>query len=89
MKLKSGFVVREVAGKTLAVATGERSREFHGMIALNGTGRTIWDALKSDTTEDAVVDRVLEEYDIDRETAARDVATFIEKLRESGVLLDE
>ncbi len=88
MKLKSGFVVREVAGKTLAVAVGERSREFHGMITLNGSGRVIWDALASDTTEEAIVDRLLEEYEIDRETAARDVAAFVGKLRESGVLLD-
>lgn len=88
MKLKSGFVVREVAGKTLAVAVGERSREFHGMITLNGTGRAIWDALASDTTEEEIVDRLLEEYEIDHETAARDVAAFVQKLRESGVLLD-
>ena len=88
MKLKSGFVVREVAGKTLAVAVGERSREFHGMITLNGTGRVIWDALANDTTEEAIVDCLLEEYEIDRETAARDVAAFVGTLRESGVLLD-
>ena len=88
MKLNSGFVVREVAGKTLAVAVGERSREFHGMITLNGTGRVIWDALANDTTEEAIVDCLLAEYEIDRETAARDVAAFVGKLRESGVLLD-
>ena len=88
MKLKPGFVVREVAGKTLAVAVGELSRDFHGMIALNGTGRVIWSALNEDTTEDAIVDRVLDEYEIDRETAARDVAAFIANLRAQGLILD-
>lgn len=88
MRLKPGFVVREVGGKTLAVAVGAMSREFHGMITLNGTGRLIWDALASDTTEAAIVDRVLEEYEIDRETAERDVAAFVANLRESGLLLD-
>ncbi len=88
MRLKPGFVVREVGGKTLAVAVGEMSREFHGMITLNGTGRVIWDALSKDTTEEAIVESILAEYEIDRETAARDVAAFVGTLREQGLILD-
>ncbi len=88
MKLKPGFVVREVGGKTLAVAVGAMSREFHGMITLNGTGRTIWDALAEETTEAAIVDQILAEYEIDRETAERDVSAFLTTLREGGLLVD-
>ena len=86
MKLIPGFVVREVGGKTLAVATGETAKTFHGMITLNGSGKEIWNALQSDVTEDEIVDRLTKEYDVDRETAARDVSAFVSKLRQAGLL---
>ncbi len=88
MKLKSGFVVREVRGKTMAVPTGLLAREFHGMITLNGTGRVIWDALARETDEAAIVARLLAEYEIDRETAERDVNAFVSTLREQKLLLE-
>jgi tRNA U34 5-carboxymethylaminomethyl modifying GTPase MnmE/TrmE len=47
MKIKQGFVVREVAGKSVAVATGALSREFHGMVTLNGTGKFLFEELKN------------------------------------------
>ena len=88
MKLMSGFVVREVGGKTLAVATGETAKKFRGMITLNGTGKEIWNALQKDVTEEEIVDALLAVYDVDRETAAQDVSGFVSKLREAGLLLD-
>lgn len=88
MKLKKGFVVREVGGKTLAVAVGEMSKIFRGMITLNGSRRIIWDALQKDTTEDEIVGLILAEYEIDRETATRDVGAFLAKLREQDLILD-
>lgn len=88
MKLKKGFVVREVGGRTLAVAVGEMSKTFRGMITLNGSGRIIWDALQRDTTEEEIVGLILAEYEIDRETAARDVGAFLAKLREQDLILD-
>ena len=86
MKLKNGFVVREVAGKTVAVSVGGGT--FRGMITLNGTAAFLWDALQSDTNEDALVKKMIAEYEIDEATAKKDVAVFLQKLREAG-LLDE
>jgi len=45
MKIKEGFVIRKAAGKYVAVATGKASREFHGMVKLNETGKTIWEGI--------------------------------------------
>ena len=86
MKLKDGFVVREVAGKTVAVSVGGGA--FRGMITLNGTAAFLWDALQSDTNEDALATKLIEAYEIDEATAKKDVAVFLHKLREAG-LLDE
>ena len=88
MKILPGFVVREVGGKTFAVATGATAKKFHGMITLAGSGKEIWEALQEDVTEEQIVDKLLSVYDVDRETAARDVGNFVARLREAGLLLD-
>lgn len=86
MKLKDGFVVREVAGKTVAVSVGGGA--FRGMITLNGTAAFLWEALQSDTNEDALAKKLTEAYEIDEVTAKKDVSVFLHKLRKAG-LLDE
>ena len=87
MKILPGFVVREVGGKTFAVATGATAKKFHGMITLSGSGKEIWETLQEDVTEEQIVDRLLAVYDVDRETAARDVKNFVARLRKAGLLL--
>ena len=87
MRIVPGFVVRDVGGKTFAVATGAIAKKFHGMITLAGSGKEIWEALQEETTEDAIVDKLLAVYDVDRETAAADVKRFVSELRKAGLLL--
>ena len=88
MKIVPGFVVREVGGKTLAVATGKLAEKFHGMITLAGSGKEIWEALQEETTEEAIVEKLLSVYDVDQKTAAEDVTRFVGQLRKAGLLLD-
>lgn len=70
----------------MAVPVGERTRDVHGMVALNETGAFIWQLLEEDRTEEEVIEKILEEYDVDRETAAGALASFKAKLAEEGVL---
>ena len=86
MKIKQGFVVREIAGKSVAVATGALSRDFHGMVTLNGTGRFLFEELKNDTDVEALTVRLTEEYDVDIETARKAVAAFVDTLQREGIL---
>ena len=39
MKIKKGFVLRDVAGRSVVVATGAAAQKFRGMVMLNDTGR--------------------------------------------------
>lgn len=86
MKIRQGFVLREVMGETMAVATGEASRTFHGMIKLNATATQLWTWLQEDTTEAALIERLCAEYDVDEETATKHVGAFVGKLRTEGFL---
>ncbi|PLS27690.1 PqqD family protein [Bifidobacterium parmae] len=88
MRIKRGFVMRDVAGQTVIIATGEASKTFQGMIRVNGTGKIVWQGLTDGLDENAIVDRVTAEYDIDRATAAHDVAAFIGQMRDNGFLAE-
>lgn len=87
MKIKSGFILRDVGGKTFVVAVGDRSREFKGMITLNETGKLIWKTLEKEATISDVVDAIVEAYECDdREMVTNDVTEFISKLERDGIL---
>ena len=87
MKIKSGFILRDVGGKTFVVAVGERSREFKSMVTLNETGKFIWQTLEGGATIDGVVDAILSTYECDdRAMVENDVKLFVEKLERDGIL---
>lgn len=79
MKLKADFITQNIEDVQFMVSVGARS--FDGVVRNNETAAFIVDALKEETTEKKIVDLLCAEYDVDRETAAKDVAGIIEKLR--------
>lgn len=86
MKIKDGFVVREIAGQTIVVALGAATKDFNGMIKLNETGRTIWDLVSEGKEREEIIEHFLAEYDIDRASVEKDVDTFINTLQGANVL---
>ena len=48
MKLKSGFLLREVAGQVVVLPTGG-NLDLDMMITLNETGKFLWERLESET----------------------------------------
>ena len=88
MRLKSGFVLEEVAGTFLAVAVGERAEELKVLIKLNSTGAFLWKILaERDVTEEELVLALLAEYDVARDIAAADVHRIVEQLRENNIFI--
>ncbi len=86
MKIKDGFILREVAGSYLVVAVGNAVKEFGGIVNLNETGAFLWRLLEKSSTEPEMVDALLNEYEVDRETAEKDVKAFVEKLTEAKLV---
>ncbi|NLK39519.1 MAG: PqqD family protein [Clostridiales bacterium] len=86
MKTKNGFVLRELAGNHVVVAVGEAAKEFNGVIRLNKTGAFLWSKLQSGSDEESLVAALLEEYDIDPDTAKKDVSAFVQKIQEAGLV---
>ena len=89
MRIKSGFVLREVAGQIMVIATGEASKDFHGMIKLNDTGKDIWQGLMDGLTKEQIVEMIQAKYEVEPTQASNDVNAFIQKMKEMEFLLDD
>ncbi len=89
MRIKNGFVLREVAGQNMVIATGEASKDFHGMIKLNNTGKEIWQGMQDGLSETEIAKVLQEKYEIDIEKAEQDTREFIGKMLEMGFVVNE
>ena len=85
MKVKDGFVMRDVLGKTMVVPTEEAGRDLHGFIRLNPTGKLIWTSIAEGKTIEETAKVMTETYEVDEATALADVKNFVEKMKEAGV----
>ena len=86
MEIKKELIKRNIAGDTVLVPVGKTVYDANGLFILNEVGAFLWDVLPQAESEEALVDRLLEEYDVDRQTAQKDVAAFVEKLHQMGIL---
>jgi hypothetical protein len=86
MKVKQGFVLRDVAGQTMVVATGEASKDFHGMIKLNATAKIIWEGVASGLSPEQIAQKLAEEFDVELDVALSDTQEVIAQMSENGFL---
>ena len=87
MKVKDGFILKEVAGSYVIVPIGDNLVDFSAMITTNETGAFLWELLKTDKTVEELLKEMLKEYDVDEETARVDVLEFTKILNENKVLV--
>lgn len=86
MKIKKGYLVREIAGCHIVVPVGESVIEFKGIMTLNDTGNFIWKCMSEDISYDQLLKKVLDEYEVEESTAKADLDEFLITARESKVL---
>lgn len=85
MRLRSGYVRREVAGQHVVVPTGEAAIDFSGVITLNGVGAFLWRRLEEGRTEQELLTELLEGYEVEEHVACADLAEFLHKLKVAGL----
>ena len=86
MKIKNDFIVKEISGSTVVIPVGNRVADFNGMLNLNETGVFLFNLLKNDTTIEALVQSLVDEYEVTKEKANEDVITFVNKLKEADII---
>ena len=88
MKIKEGFLLRQVGVNHVIVPVGAQSVDFRCIITLNEVGAFLWQKLAADCTVADLVEAILAEYDVTADIATADVERFVASLREKN-LLDE
>lgn len=86
MTFRKELMKREIGGEFFLVPLGKTVYETNGLFFLSELGAFIWDVIPTSETEDDIVNAVLAEYEVDEETAKKDVAEFISKLKEMNIL---
>lgn len=89
MKIKSDFVLRQVADTWVAVPVRQAMVDFGGMLTLNESGALLWKGLEQNTTREALANILTGEYDVSGEEALADVDEFIAKLEKAGCIQQE
>lgn len=85
MKIKDGFLLRQVAGQNVVLPISG-DLDLNMMISLNDSAAFLWERLQHETSKDALVKALLAEYDVDSDAAAAAVDAFVRKLSDNGFL---
>ena len=88
MKIKEGFVLREVANQAIVIAVGKASESFKGMIKMNQTSKDIWNYIQNRLDVEDIVLEMKKKYDVDETVIRKDVLYIINVLRENNILED-
>ena len=72
MKKNREFIMRTIGEDTVLIPVGQSTREFNGLITMNEPTAFIWEQIDQVDSFEALVDKITETYDVDRETARRD-----------------
>lgn len=86
MKIKKEVVVRCVAGEYVLVPIGETVLDYNGLFVLTESGKLLWDSIANGAEQDELVSVLVNEYEIDSDTALEDISEFIKKLRDFGIV---
>lgn len=90
MRIKDGFELREICGEHVILSHGMDNIDFSKIISLNETAAFLWKEAvgKEEISEEELTATLLEayRYEVDEETARKDVAQVLAKWREIGLL---
>ena len=80
MKINNQFLTHNDGEHKLLVSTG--ISKFNGLIRANSTAGFIIECLENETTEDEIVNKMLQKWDVSEEIARKDVKKMVEQLRQ-------
>ena len=88
MRLKKGFVLREVCGERVITGEGLEAINFGKLLALNETAAYLWQKAQEqgDFTIESLTSKLCEDYEVAQNAAAADVAGIIKEWQEVGVI---
>lgn len=86
MKIKKGFILRNVASTHIVVPVSQNILNYKGMLSLNETGAVLWAALEKGTDRAGLLAALLAEYEVPQEVAQADLEEFLARVEAIGAL---
>lgn len=86
MKIKKGYLLREVSGSFFVVPIASKELDFSSLSTLNKTAAFLWKQCQTDQTKESLVAALLDHYEVDRPAAEKGVEDFVSTARASGFL---
>ena len=88
MRIKKGFVLREVCGERVIVGEGLQAINFGKLLSLNESAAWLWKQAKEmDTFSiESLAEKLYEVYDVSEDEARQDVAEILEEWQRVGVV---
>ena len=89
MKIKEGFVLRNIVGEHIVMPVGENINKFEGALVLNDVSAFLWESLKAHISKEDLLALLLAEFDVERDVAEADLDAFLGQLRAQDLLEEE
>lgn len=88
MRLKSGFVLRDVCGEKVIMGEGLGALDFGRLLCLNETAAWLWSKASEmgEFTVDALAEALCEDYDVSLDQAKTDVAAIVAEWQKVNVI---
>lgn len=88
MKIKKGFVLREVCSERVIMGEGLGAINFGKLLALNETAAWLWQQAQAmgDFTVESLAEKLCEEYEVEADEAKADVAEIIAEWQNVSVI---
>lgn len=88
MKVKPGYMLRKVVEIYVIIGIGDEAYTPNEIMSLNETGAFLWRMLEKGAERGELVESLTKEYDVDGQTAAADVDSFLAQLREKELIAE-
>lgn len=86
MRIKEGFVLRNVVNEFIVMPTGDNIAKFEGAVVLNEVSAFIFRQLKNAVSREDILSAVLKEYDVDEAQATKDLDALLAQFESMGIL---
>lgn len=91
MKIKEGYMLKEIAGNFVAIPVGQNIVNYKGMLHLNESGVFIWNLLKEGITYEDLLQKIILEYEAQEEEQSiiqKDLDEFLDKAKAFDLLIE-
>lgn len=87
MRIKNGFELRNVCGENIVISYGEQNIDFCKVISLNETAAYLWKGIgDNDFDVESLVGLLRKEYDVDEQTARKDISAMLDEWEKIGLV---